>query len=383
MVEFSSFTKDARFQDLIESVQHCNLCPRLAQSRRVLSTDNGSLKSSVLFIAEAPGRLGADKTGIPLSGDQTGHNFNNLLKNIGWERDKLFITNAILCNPRDSKGNNGSPTQIEIANCAAYLKMIIDLVDPEVIVALGAVALSALKVINPHRMTLSTHLGKPSSWAGRIVYPLYHPGPRAAIHRSLANQRADFMRLAKFVDPISGLKRQPKKTESRKQALMEAPSAFQQAAVVITNTLKQLPYFKLTKLLFLSDLRALEEHGETITGQIYLRQPEGPWPPKMLDELKALDGFEIQMTRRGRTSVVEIGPAPRFDVDLDSVELETIFDIVERYGQLSNSRIKTSTYSTSPMRYILREERRGRDLRRLPVIYKNSTAEELDSLESP
>ena len=43
--------------------------------RKVFSEANGNIDSKALFIAEAPGRLGADKTGIPLYGDRTGDNF--------------------------------------------------------------------------------------------------------------------------------------------------------------------------------------------------------------------------------------------------------------------------------------------------------------------
>ena len=60
---FGSFKRENRFADLIESVQHCNLCPRLCGRTKVLSSANGNIDSKVLFIAEAPGRFGADRTG--------------------------------------------------------------------------------------------------------------------------------------------------------------------------------------------------------------------------------------------------------------------------------------------------------------------------------
>jgi uracil-DNA glycosylase len=83
---YKSFSKAARFNDLVESVQHCDLCPRLRGCRKVLSSANGNVESKVLFVAEAPGRLGADRTGVPLFGDRTGDNFEALLGNIGWRR---------------------------------------------------------------------------------------------------------------------------------------------------------------------------------------------------------------------------------------------------------------------------------------------------------
>lgn len=101
-------SKQLRFADLVERVRHCTLCPRMAQRTRVLGPPNGNLDSSVVFIAEAPGRLGADKFGIPLFGDETGRNFEWLISKAGINRDEIFITNAVLCNPRAADGKNAS-----------------------------------------------------------------------------------------------------------------------------------------------------------------------------------------------------------------------------------------------------------------------------------
>ena len=76
----------------------------MAESRRVLSDLNGNWGAKALFVAEAPGRLGAQLTGIPLSQDRTGMRFEGLLKAMKWNRSSVFITNAVLCNPRDGGG---------------------------------------------------------------------------------------------------------------------------------------------------------------------------------------------------------------------------------------------------------------------------------------
>ncbi|MEE9465229.1 MAG: uracil-DNA glycosylase family protein [Candidatus Neomarinimicrobiota bacterium] len=382
MPYIKSFDRNIRFHDLIESVASCSLCPRLSSKTKVLSHTNGSIDSQILFVAEAPGRLGADRTGVPLAGDQTGKNFESLLGNVGWDRSDIFITNAILCNPLDEKGNNGSPKRQEVHNCSAYLSMVMKIIDPAVVVTLGGVALTALNELSMHRMTLKTHLCTPTAWYDRIVFPLYHPGPRARIHRSKANQRADFMQLAKFVHPNEGVIRKPNRKVAKLPAQWKSPSAFQQTAYVIAHSLENLSYFKLTKLLYLSDLRALQLLGKTITGEIYLRQQEGPWPPKMPDQISALDGHELCVGFRHRKPFVKIGSSARFDVELSEEELSVIFDVVEQYGHLSNAAVKTFAYSTKPMKYILREEEKGRDLRKLPVIYKNQTADTLDSAKA-
>src|SRR3954451_13660565 len=92
------------FERLVERAQSCRACPRMEHRVRVLGSANGHLAARVLFVAEAPGRLGADRCGIPLHGDQTGRNFESLLATARINRGDVFITNAILCNPRDAHG---------------------------------------------------------------------------------------------------------------------------------------------------------------------------------------------------------------------------------------------------------------------------------------
>lgn len=191
--------KESSFADLIARVQHCNLCPRMQHRKKVLGFPNGSLDSPVLFIAEAPGRLGADKFGIPLYGDQTGRNFETLIASAGLDRQSIFITNAVLCNPRTPDDKNDSPTPAEIRNCSQYLRETLEIIKPKYVVPLGVIALASLNVVEPHQVKLSEVVGKLFSWDGYQVYPLFHPGPRAFIRRTKAQQIEDYKTLAKLV----------------------------------------------------------------------------------------------------------------------------------------------------------------------------------------
>lgn len=185
-------SKQLQFADLVERVQNCSLCPRMAQRTRVLSPLNGHLDSSAVFIAEAPGRLGADKFGIPLFGDQTGRNFEWLISSAGISRAAIFITNAVLCNPRAVDGKNDSPTITEIRNCSIYLKETLEIIGPKYVVPLGSVALASLNIIEPHNVSLSQGTGKLFPWNQYLVFPLFHPGPRAFIRRGKAQQAKDY-----------------------------------------------------------------------------------------------------------------------------------------------------------------------------------------------
>ncbi|MBA7507978.1 Type-4 uracil-DNA glycosylase [subsurface metagenome] len=193
-------SKQALFADLIVWVQQCNLCPRMQHRKKVLGSPNGNIDSPVVFIAEAPGRLGADKFGIPLYGDQTGRNFEMLLANASIKRESIFITNAVLCNPRTPHGNNDSPTLSEMRNCSQYLEETLEIIKPKYVVPLGAAALAALNIINPHQVRLSEGIGKLFLWNGYKIYPLFHPGPRAFIRRTKAQQLEDYRTLTSLLD---------------------------------------------------------------------------------------------------------------------------------------------------------------------------------------
>jgi DNA polymerase len=181
------------FTKLSEKARGCRRCEAMCDKTAVLSELNGNLQPKVLFIAEAPGRQGADRTRRPFSGDKSGANFQVLLDSINLSRDDIFITNTVLCSPRSETGANRKPSKIEIATCADFLLKTINLIDPKIIVTLGTVALEALKTIEYHQIILRTDAGKIFRWQARRLVPLYHPSPQVvASHRRLREQLEDF-----------------------------------------------------------------------------------------------------------------------------------------------------------------------------------------------
>lgn len=169
---------------------------------RVLSRANGPVDASVMLVGEAPGRLGAGRSGVPFSGDESGRRLDRLIEAAGWKRSDLFITNAVLCNPLDDAGRNRPPRQAELANCRDWLAAQIETVNPRLIVALGAVALRSLGRIEPHTLTARDSSSHPVRWNGRYLAAAYHPGARAAIHRATKLQLRDFSRLGAWVKAI-------------------------------------------------------------------------------------------------------------------------------------------------------------------------------------
>jgi len=169
----------------------------------VLGPLNGTLTPKVLFIGEAPGRRGAERTRRPFSGDQSGRRFDELLAHAGLTRDEIFITNAVLCCPANEERNQ-TPTAGEIANCSTFLRRTLDLLCPPVVATVGAIALRAVGNLVQQRFELSEAAGTVIPLENFLLVPLYHPSPRV-LHtvRNLAQQRRDMRALKRALRSVN------------------------------------------------------------------------------------------------------------------------------------------------------------------------------------
>jgi uracil-DNA glycosylase family 4 len=192
------------FDQIAAEAAACIICERMRDRKAVLSHLNGELNPRVMFIAEAPGRNGADRTRIPFHGDISGENFEELLKSAGLTRAEIFITNSVMCSPRKPSGANDKPNRSEIRNCSDFLHRLIELIDPPVIATLGAVALDSLRLIEPHDYRLHDHAAKILKWHSRKLVPLYHPSPQVIITvRTLEQQKLDFRVLQRAIRSVA------------------------------------------------------------------------------------------------------------------------------------------------------------------------------------
>jgi uracil-DNA glycosylase family 4 len=313
-----------------------------------------------MFIGEAPGRLGADDSNLPFHGDKAGHNFEKLLDQVGLTRYDAFVTNAVLCNPKDPSGNNATPTAAEIENCSEHLLEQIRIVNPKIVVTLGAVALRATESIQPHQLSLRNAVRTSREWAGRKLIPLYHPGQRAMIHRSFANQLSDYQFIAE----------QLRRLGKRARKVSGAPGGERAAkvAAVVRRILQKQPrisYFALHKLLFLAEARAFEQTGERMTRAYIIRQKDGPYcvelhPAKLRTLLP-----ELRLTRTGTELLIAATPQLSLldstSLGLTVHELSVVDYVVERYAHLSHANLKRASYLVRPMRDILRRERNAKE----------------------
>ena len=190
--------KQVLFAAMSAEAAKCSRCTAMCGRSAVLSPRNGPVCARVMFVGEAPGRQGGDRTRVPFSGDQSGRNFERFIASIGLTRADIFITNAVLCNPRRPSGANRPPTKTEVANCSDFLRRQIDLIAPPVIVTLGAVSLEALRRIEYHELFLGEAAGRIYEWNGRLLVPVYHPSPQVlASHRREQAQLRDYEAVAR------------------------------------------------------------------------------------------------------------------------------------------------------------------------------------------
>lgn len=349
--------KQRQFADLVRRVKACTRCPRMAGSARVLSAGCGTLDAKVMFIGEAPGRLGADTSELPFHGDKSGHNFESLLEQVGLSRYDSFVTNAVLCNPKDANGNNSTPSPTEIANCSSFLKEQLDLVGSPVVVTLGAVALRATDIVQPHGLSLKEGVRKSHAWAGRKLIPAYHPGQRAMVHRSFANQLSDYQFVAETVRRATGKRKH--RQYSKAGPASEKVGA---AAHVLLQECGELSYFALHKLLFMAEVRHLEATSNRLTAGYFVRQKDGPYCVELsVSRLPALvPGYRSRTV--GGKLMIALGQASLLEEEwrqpvLDVAALRTLGKVAEKYGRMPASKLKTAVYLTRPMRALLRQEK--------------------------
>lgn len=339
------------FDKVCLDVKNCNLCSRMCKSQRILSRASGAITSKIMFIAEAPGRLGADQYSIPLHGDKTGHNFEELLEFVNLDRSELFITNAVLCNPKDQDGNNSTPNKQEISNCASFLKKQIEIVNPDLIVTLGATALYALSLIEPHSLSLKKDVRTVFDWFGRKLIPLYHPGQRAMLHRSMANQRSDY----KFVIDIF-------KNLRKTKSLKTGGHVKADILAIITYMLNKqsISYFALHKLFYLVEYQAFLNFGHRLTNAYIIRQKDGPYCTDLhINKLKnSISGLHTKFTSRSnfllfkqQNSLFEI--TNDLSNSLSNDVMDIIDSVMDKYACKNNTSLKRSVYFTRPMRNIL------------------------------
>ncbi len=157
--------KNEQLEILKQEILACNKCP-LAATRTNAVFGEGNPEGGMLLIGEGPGAE-EDKTGRPFVG-KSGQLLDKILDAAGFNRkEHVFIANIVKCRPP----NNRTPEKNEREACLPYLHKQIEIINPKIIVLLGA---TALKLIDP-KQKLSAVKGQWMIWKGKVVMTTYHP----------------------------------------------------------------------------------------------------------------------------------------------------------------------------------------------------------------
>src|ERR1700692_4200381 len=155
-----------------ERVRACTKCAHLACSRTQTVFGVGNPDADLMFIGEAPG-VDEDRQGEPFVG-RAGQLLTRILKAMNFAREDVYIANILKCRPDTPPGTfgNRAPTQMEMQTCRPYLVEQIEIIQPKVLVALGAVAVEGLMGM---RGTMRELRGRWHAYNGIPLMITYHP----------------------------------------------------------------------------------------------------------------------------------------------------------------------------------------------------------------
>ncbi len=166
---------EAKAQAMAELRQRalvCVKCPHLAAARKNVVFGVGDINAQLMFVGEAPGS-DEDEQGEPFVG-AAGQLLTRIIQAMGLTRQTVYIANILKCRP-DTPGQrsgNRKPTPEEMKTCIPYLHEQIDLIQPKVIVALGATAVEGLlgKTVGITKLR-----GHWQTYRNIPLMPTYHP----------------------------------------------------------------------------------------------------------------------------------------------------------------------------------------------------------------
>ena len=154
------------FELLKQTVQQCDKC-LLSKTRTNIVFGEGNRNADIMCIGEGPGYY-EDQQARPFVG-KSGQLLDKILDVCGFTRQEhVFIGNIVKCRPP----NNRDPLPEERETCIPYLYKQIELIDPKIIILLGATALKGLIDSNAR---ITKVRGEWMQWNNKLVMPTFHP----------------------------------------------------------------------------------------------------------------------------------------------------------------------------------------------------------------
>ena len=148
-----------------DEVQACHAC-KLAPTRTQTVFARGNLGARLCFIGEGPG-ADEDRTGLPFVG-VAGQLLDRIIAAMRLTEEQVYIANIVKCRPP----NNRVPDHEEMSACTPFLLRQLEVVKPDVIVALGKTATAFLL---ESKGSMTSMRGRWHSWKGVPVMPTWHP----------------------------------------------------------------------------------------------------------------------------------------------------------------------------------------------------------------
>lgn len=152
-------------QQIARDLEGCTRC-KLCNARKNIVLGEGNPAARLMFIGEGPGEE-EDQAGRPFIGP-AGQLLDRMIEAMGLQRSQVFLTNVVKCRAPDPR----SPDTDEVTSCSPFLYRQLDLIQPNVIVALGSFA--AQKLLQTDEK-ISTLRGRFHSFRGAKVMPTFHP----------------------------------------------------------------------------------------------------------------------------------------------------------------------------------------------------------------
>ncbi len=144
----------------------CTRCPLAYGGRHTIVFADGDPNARLMFVGEGPG-ADEDASGVPFVG-KAGQLLNNMIAAMGLKREEVYIANIVKCRPPA----NRQPEYVEATTCSPFLIEQIDIVRPQVIVALGQTAATYLLGV---KQSLASLRGEWHTARGAKVAVTYHP----------------------------------------------------------------------------------------------------------------------------------------------------------------------------------------------------------------
>jgi DNA polymerase len=155
----------AALQLIREDLGDCTRCA-LHTGRHTIVFGVGNPAARLMFVGEGPG-ADEDAQGLPFVG-RAGQLLNNMIAAMGLKREECYIANIVKCRPP----GNRTPEPEEANTCSPFLFRQIDVVRPQVLVALGATAATYLLGA---RQPLAGLRGRVHAFRGMSLIVTYHP----------------------------------------------------------------------------------------------------------------------------------------------------------------------------------------------------------------